>query len=420
VPLRPYAKNAKFDLVPAVSYRLRAELEVKLGKLAAFSEVCPFNRVEWHDTAIGIITSGVAYHYAREVFGDRASYLRLGFTHPLPREKIAAFAARVGQLYVIEELDPYLEDQIRQMGIACIGKDRIPPMYELNPEIIAEALLGKTTPVIADDATLPARPPMLCAGCPHRGFFVQLGKATRRRGANGQKFMLAGDIGCYSLGAAEPLNAVETCICMGAAPSIGHGAQKIFDKFATNTRVVAVLGDSTFFHTGINSLIDIAYNRSNTITCILDNRVTGMTGQQDNPHTGHTLQGEPTREISIEAVARAVGIDHVRVVNPLDLADLDDALQEAFRLDAPSVIITRWPCVLKRQSAQEQAEFRPHARSCTLDAERCNGCGLCLKIGCPAIALEPGGGKVRIDPAVCNGCAVCLQVCNFAAIVCEA
>jgi indolepyruvate ferredoxin oxidoreductase alpha subunit len=371
VPLRPYVKNAKFDLVPAVAYRLRRELEGKLRKLAEFSEICPFNRVEWHDTAIGIVTSGIAYQYAREVFGEGASYLKLGFTYPLPREKIAAFAAKVDRLYVIEELDPYLENQIRELGIACIGKEKIPRMYELNPEIIAEALLGAGNPTIACETAVPPRPPVLCAGCPHRGFFVQLGRAARRKRAKRQKFLLAGDIGCYALGAAEPLNAEETCICMGAAPSVGHGAQKIFDKFGTNTRVIAMLGDSTFFHTGIGSLMDIAYNKSNTITCILDNRATGMTGQQENPHTGFTLQGAPTTELSIEAVARAVGIDHVRVVNPMNLAEVDDALEEAIRRDAPAVIITRWPCVLKRQTDAERAEFRAlHGRGGALQRLR--------------------------------------------------
>jgi indolepyruvate ferredoxin oxidoreductase alpha subunit len=419
VPLRPYVKNLdKFDLVPAVSRRLRLELEARMEKLAEFSETCDFNRTEWHDRTIGVVTSGIAYQYAREVFGDGASYLKLGFTNPLPKKLIADFASKVGTLYVIEELEPYLENHIRRLGITCIGKEKIPAVYELNPDIVARALLGTEPPVIScDTSVVPPRPPVLCAGCPHRGFFAELGKITTRLDAKRQKYMIAGDIGCYGLGGADPLNAMDLCICMGSAPSVGHGAQKVFNKFDANTRVIATLGDSTFFHTGIPALIDIVYNRSNTITCILDNRITGMTGQQDNPHTGFTLQGEPTKELSIEAVVRAVGVDHVRVINPMRLEEVDEALEEALRLDEPSVIITRWPCVLKKKTEEEKVEFRPYAECFRIDAEVCNGCGLCMQVGCPAISLDRATGRTRIDPIACNGCSVCEQTCNFGAII---
>jgi indolepyruvate ferredoxin oxidoreductase alpha subunit len=419
VPLRPYLKNtAKYDLIPAVSRRLRVTLEAKMERLAEFSETCEFNRIEWHDAKIGIVTSGIAYQYARDVFGNGASYLKLGFTNPLPKKLIADFAAKVRTLYVIEELEPYLENQIKQLGISCIGKEKIPNMYELNPDIVAKALLGIEKPVITcDTSVVPPRPPVLCAGCPHRGFFVELGKITTRLNAKRQKYMIASDIGCYGLGGADPLNAKDLCVCMGSAPSIAHGAQKVFNRYNANTRVIATLGDSTFFHTGIPALIDVVYNKSNTITCILDNRITGMTGQQENPHTGYTLQGEPTKDLSIEAIVRAIGIDHIRIVNPMNLKDIDEALEEALRRDEPSVIITRWPCVLKKKTAEEENEFKPYAECFEVDAELCNGCGLCLRIGCPAVSSDTTTGKIRIDPIGCNGCSVCEQVCNFGAIL---
>jgi indolepyruvate ferredoxin oxidoreductase alpha subunit len=411
---RPYTKNlAKYDLIPARSKELRKVLEQKMQKLADFSETCAFNFEEWNGPKIGIITSGIAYQYAREVFGDSASYLKLGFTHPLPKSKIKDFAARVETLYVVEELEPYLEDQIRQLGVSCIGKERIPKYYELNPDIVAKALLGKENPVIEYDASVVVpRPPVLCAGCPHRGFFVELGKMAKRH-----KLVIAGDIGCYALGGAEPLNAKDLSICMGAAPSIAHGAQKIFDKFGDKTRAIATIGDSTFFHMGLNSLLDTVYNRSNVITCILDNRITGMTGQQEHPGTGFTLQGAPTKELSIEAIVRAVGVDHVRVIDPNKLADVRGALEWAYGLDAPSVIITEWPCALKKLSPDEQRDYKRIAKSCTVDDEQCNGCRLCLNIGCPALSVDTASGKAKINEMACVACEVCGQVCNHDAIV---
>jgi len=414
VERRPYVKNlAKYDLVPAVSRRLRAELETKLHKLDEFSETCEFNRIEWNGPKIGIITSGVSYQYAREVFGDTASYLKLGFTYPLPKKKIRDFASRVEVLYVVEELEPYLEDQIKQLGISCIGKEKIPNMYELNPDIIAKSLLGIEGQIINYDAKIVvSRPPVLCAGCPHRGFFVELAKSAKKR-----HVMISGDIGCYGLGGAAPLNAKDSCICMGAAPSIAHGAQKIFNKFGDNTRVVATLGDSTFFHTGINSLIGVVYNKSNTITCILDNRITGMTGQQENPGTGFTLQGEPTKAIDIETVVRALGVDQVRVVDPNQLHDVRDALQWAYELDEPSVIITKWPCAMKKLTAQEHEQYKRTTKSVIVIDDKCSGCRLCLNIGCPALFFDKAAKKARIDNVACIACGVCGQVCNRSAIV---
>lgn len=410
MPKKPYVKNLqKYDLVPAVSRQLRVKLEERLGKLAAFSEETPLNFIEWNDKKIGIVTSGVAYQYAREVFGKTASYMKLGFTYPLPLVKLKAFAAEVETLYVVEELEPYLEEQLKAAGIQCVGKAKIPPMGELNPDIIAKAFLGQEPALIDYDRTIAVnRPPTLCAGCPHRSFFYELGKR--------KNVMISGDIGCYGLGGAEPLNAKDSCICMGGGPSIAHGAQRVFNRFNENMRVVSVIGDSTFFHTGINSLITNVYNRSNTVTCILDNRITGMTGHQDNPGTGFTLQGEPTSILDIATVVKALGVAHIRTVNPLNLKDMREAFEWALSLTEPSVIITRWPCVLKRLSKADKAEFGDYKGLCEVNGKKCIGCRMCVKTGCPALQYSPATKKVKIDPAQCVGCEVCLQVCPVKAI----
>ena len=407
---KPYAKNlAKFDLVPAVSKKLRVKLEERLRKLAAFSEETDLNYVEWNDKAIGIISSGIAYQYTKEVFGDKASYLKLGFTYPLPLNKIKAFADEVGTLYVVEELEPYVEEQLKAAGIACIGKAKIPNYDELNPDIVAKALLGEERPLIAyDQSGVVARPPVLCAGCSHRSFFYELSKK--------KNVMISGDIGCYGLGGADPLNAKDLCICMGAAPSIGHGAQQVFNKFQENMRVVAVVGDSTFFHTGLNSLMTAVYNKSNTITCILDNRITGMTGHQENPGSGYTLQGDPTAIIDIPTLVTAMGVKHVRTINPMVLAEVKEVFDWALKLDEPSVIITRWPCVLKKLSAADKAEFGDYKGLCVIDEAKCIGCKMCLKTGCPALQYNKETKKVKIDSNQCIGCKTCLQVCPVKAI----
>lgn len=409
-PKKPYVKDLqKFDLVPAVSKKLRVKVEERLRRLAVFSETTPLNFSVWNDRKIGIISSGVAYQYAREVFGVKASYLKLGFTYPLPIEKIKAFAAQVETLYIIEELDPYLEEQIRAAGVKCTGKEKIPVMGELNPDIVAKALTGEERELIQYDQTIVVgRPPTLCAGCPHRSFFFELAKR--------KNVMISGDIGCYGLGGADPLNAKDSCICMGGGPSIAHGAQKIFNKFNENMRTVSVVGDSTFFHTGLNSIMTAVYNRSNTIACILDNRITGMTGHQENPGSGFTLQGEPTKLIDIPGLVSAMGVDHVRVVNPMSLKELKEAFDWAFALNEPSVIITRWPCVLKRLTEADKTEFGDYKGLCVIDEEACIGCRLCLKTGCPALQFKKAVKKVVIDKVQCVGCGVCAQVCPKKAI----
>ncbi len=407
---KPYARDVgKYYAVPEVAKRLHVALEKKLVALAEYSEGTEFNREEMHDTSIGIVTSGAAYQYAREVFGDSASYLKLGFTNPLPMRKIRDFAARVGKLYVVEELDPFMEEQIAAAGIACAGKSLIPATGELNPEILARALLGTEPALVeADKSGVAARPPVLCAGCPHRGFFHTLGKY--------KNLMINGDIGCYGLGGLPPLNAADTCIAMGASVSMAYGASKVFAKFGDPTRNVAVIGDSTFFHTGMNSLLGAVYNKSNTVTCILDNRITGMTGHQDNPGTGYTLAGEPTKAVDLEALVRALGVEKVRSVNPNRLDEMKAAFDWAFQQTEPVVIITRWPCVLKKFSKEDRTEFGDWIGLCEIDEELCIGCRACVRTGCPALQYNPGTKKTQIDPAQCVGCEVCVQVCPKKAI----
>ena len=407
---KPYVRNVqKYDLVPATARKLRVVVEERLKKLAAFTETTELNRIEWNDKKIGIVTSGIGYQYAQDVFGTEASYLKLGFTYPLPIQKIRAFAAEVGTVYVVEELEPYIEEQMKAAGIQCIGKEKVPAMGELTPDIIAIALRGETFPGVAPDMSqVMGRPPLLCAGCPHRGFFYEISKI--------KNLMVTGDIGCYSLGGNEPLNAKDTCICMGASISMGHGVQKMLNKTGEATRTLAVIGDSTFFHSGMTSLLHVAYNRSNTVTCIMDNRITGMTGHQENPGTGFTLQGMPTKVADIPAIVKALGIDAVRVVNPLDLKESREALAWALSLDEPSVIIARWPCVLKKHSPADREEFGKYEGTCQVDEAKCIGCKMCVKTGCPALRFDKAAKKVYIDATQCVGCRVCLQVCPVKAI----
>lgn len=406
----PYKKNpAKFVAAPASARRLHPIVEDKLVELEKFSNETPLNRIEWNDKKIGIVTNGVAYNYSKEVFGENASYLKIGFSYPLPMDKIRAFAKEVDTLYVIEELEPFMEEQMKVAGIECIGKDKIPKIGELNPDIVAKALLGEEAQTVSiEDDKKVMRPPTLCAGCPHRGFFYGLSKK--------KNVMVTGDIGCYTLGYTEPLNSIDTVICMGGSISMGHGAKKAFEKNNVDKRVVTVIGDSTFFHTGINSLIDVAYNGGNTVNVILDNRITGMTGHQENPGTGYTLQGEPANIIDIPNLVKSIGISHVETINPLRLDEVDNALEAAFNHEGPSVIITRWPCVLKDFSQEDVKEFDLTKRVCAVDVDKCRGCKICTKTGCPAITFDNATKKASIDKNMCVGCEVCLQACPFDAI----
>ena len=412
VPIKEYIKNPKKNLtVPAHARVRRVEIDDRMSKLLEYSNNTHLNNYEINDTKIGIVASGMCYTYAKEVFGDNASYMKLGFTNPLPIDKIKEFASKVDKVYVIEENDPFIEEQLKANNIKCHGKDIFPSYGELTPDVIRKSVFGKTNDTIDYNKDLVVnRPPGLCAGCPHRGFFYELGKR--------KNVMVTGDIGCYTLGFAPPYNAMDTTICMGASLSSGHGAQKVFNMKENNKiRVVGVLGDSTFFHTGINSLLDVVYNKGNSISVILDNRITGMTGHQQNPGTGYTLQGDVTSEVNIEELVKACGVKHIRTINPNNLSQVKETLDWAFNLEEPSVIITRWPCALKKFSKQDIEEFNnPFTSKCSIDTDKCIGCKLCMKTGCPAISFKSEEKLVCIDKNQCLGCEVCSQVCPKDAI----
>ncbi|MCU6765093.1 indolepyruvate ferredoxin oxidoreductase subunit alpha [Blautia ammoniilytica] len=411
---KTWEKNpAKYVCLPAIARKLRVNLEKRMEKLAAYSETTPFNRMEMGDTRVGVIASGICYYYAKEVFGEEASYLKLGFTNPLPAGLIKDFCSKVDKVYILEENDPYIEEFVKQQGCACIGKELFPSYGELTPDVIRACITGKENQVMDfDHSKLIGRAPSFCAGCPHRGLFYRLGKH--------KDIMISGDIGCYTLAAAKPYSAMDSTVCMGASISLGHGAQRAFNMEGVNRRVVTVLGDSTFFHTGINSLINTVYNKSNTVNIILDNRITGMTGHQNNPGTGYTAKGEETTLIRIENLVRAIGMKHVYVINPNNLQEVDDTLDKCLALDEPSVIITRWPCALKKFSKEDKAEFDSlFVTKNKVDEEKCVGCRLCLKAGCPAMSYDRKSKKVHINKAQCVGCDVCTQVCPKAAIVKE-
>ncbi len=409
-PIKEYVRNnAKFDAVPAVSRVLRVKLDDKLKKLEEFSNETDLNFIEWNDTKIGIVTSGVSYQYAKEVFKDTVSYFKLGFTYPLPMKKLEDFASQVEKLYVIEELEPYIEEQLKQNGISCIGKEKIPAIGELNTDIVASSLLGiKNELIEADKTKVVGRPPTLCAGCPHRGFFYELGKY--------KNVLMSGDIGCYGLGGADPLRGKDCCICMGGSAGVAHGAQKAFEKFEKNMKSIATMGDSTFFHTGMNGLLNILYNKGNVVTAILDNRTTGMTGHQENPGTGFDLQGDVTEVVDIEAVVKAFGCKNVRTINPHNLKEVKETLDWAFDIEGPSVIITRYPCALKKYSEADKKEFGILDKKYYVDENDCIGCKICTKTGCPAIVFKNEEKKSSINDAQCVGCSVCSQVCPKDAI----
>ena len=414
VPAKEWSKNpSKYVCLPAIARNLRVKLEERMNTLAAYSEDCPFNRVEMGDTKVGVIASGICYYYAKEVFGENASYLKLGFTNPLPQNLIKDFCSKVDKVYILEENDPYIEEFVRQQGCACVGKDLFPSYGEMTPDVIRRCVTGQSLKTIEFDCTkLINRAPTFCAGCPHRGLFYRLGKR--------KDIMISGDIGCYTLAAGKPYSAMDSTVCMGASISLGHGAQKAFNATGNSRRVVTVLGDSTFFHTGINSLINTVYNNSNTVNIILDNRITGMTGHQENPGTGFNAKGEETTLIKIEDVVRAIGVKHVYVIDPNNLKEVDDTLDKCLALDEPSVIITRYPCVLKKFSQADKDEFDGlFSTKNKVDEEKCIGCKACLKAGCPAMSYHKETKKVSINRAQCVGCDVCTQVCPKDAIVKE-
>jgi indolepyruvate ferredoxin oxidoreductase alpha subunit len=355
----------------------------------------------------------MCYCFAKEVFGDTVNYLKLGFTHPLPEKMMTKFCTGLEKVYVIEENDPILEQALQRLGFGSIicGKNTFPKYDELTSDVIRRCVTGKDLESIQyDHKDIVNRPPALCAGCPHRGFFYELGKR--------KNVMVTGDIGCYTLAFAPPYNAMDTATCMGASFSSGHGAAKIFDKAGSDYRVVSVLGDSTFFHSGMTSLTECIYNNSKTVSVILDNRITGMTGHQQNPGSGKLADGTTDATmVDIETVCRALGAKNIRTINPNDLKVVKETLDWALSLDGPSVIITKYPCVLKKFSEDDKAKF-PDAYKAkdVVDADKCVGCKLCLKCGCPALFLNRDTKKAEIDPLQCVGCGVCEQICGQKAI----
>ena len=415
VGIKEYVKDAnKYVTVPAVSRKLRVKVEERLKKLTDYSNTTEFNYMEINNSKVGVIVSGMCFNFAKEVFKENVSYLILGFTFPMPDEKIKEFSSEVDKIYIIEENDGFIEEHVKSLSIECYGKNTFPPYGEMTPDIIREAVTGKTFEHLdINEELLIPRPPTFCPGCPHRGLFYELGKR--------KDVVVTGDIGCYTLGFSAPYNSMDCCVCMGASLGSGHGAQQVFNMVEGNKkRVVGVLGDSTFFHTGINGLFDVIYNKGNSISIILDNRITGMTGHQQNPGSGYTLQGEKTTEISIEEIVKACKVKNVRVINPNKLSEVNDALDWALSNKEASVIITRWPCALKKFSPQDIEEFNnPFKDRCTIVEDLCIGCKKCTKTGCPAISYNKENKKAIIDKNQCLGCEVCAQVCPKEAIIKE-
>ncbi len=398
VPVKVYAKNArKYVMMPANAKKRHVVVEERQKALAAFSDESGLNQIEWNDRSVGVIADGIAYQYAKEGLKN-ASFLKIGMVYPLPDSLIREFAQGVEKLYVVEELDPFMEEHIKAMGIKVTGKELFPLLGELTAQMIREKITG-VKPEAAEtfaEETLPGRPPVLCTGCPHRAVFYVLKKL---------KVNVFGDIGCYTLGALPPLDMIDAVICMGASIGGAYGMEKARGAdFAKRT--VAVIGESTFIHSGITGLIDIVYNKSNATVLILDNSITGMTGHQQNPTTGLTIKNEPTKRVILEDLCAAVGIGRIAVVDPFDLSTLERVLKEELAAEEPSVIIARRPCVLLK--------YVKHGEPLIMNADKCKKCRQCLKLGCPAIA--DAGNTIHINPSLCNGCGLCVEVCKFNAI----
>ncbi|MDR2526018.1 MAG: indolepyruvate ferredoxin oxidoreductase subunit alpha [Oscillospiraceae bacterium] len=409
IAVRAYEKNLrKYVMMPAMARERHVLVEERTEKLRAWAESCDVNRAEYHDTSIGVICAGINYQYAKEALGSKASYYKLGCVYPLPEQALRDFCAVCKTVYVAEDLDDCIELHCRALGLNVRGKDVLPRLGEFSQGLLRKAILGETLPARALDLPLPARPPVLCPGCPHRSLFYVLKKLG---------VFVSGDIGCYTLGALQPLGMMDTCVCMGASVSALHGRNKALPEQAG--KAVAVIGDSTFAHSGVTGLMNIAYNRSSSVVVILDNSITGMTGHQQNPTTGRTLQGDVTAAVDLEALCSAVGVQDVRVVDPYDMQATEAALRSALAKDAPAVVISRRPCVLLKE-VKPKPPLRVNAA--------CAGCKQCMRIGCPAITItektEPGAasiaarskGKAQIDVTQCIGCGVCGQMCKFGAM----
>ncbi|MBQ7372601.1 MAG: indolepyruvate ferredoxin oxidoreductase subunit alpha [Blautia sp.] len=397
VPDKPYEKNiGKYVMMPGNAKRRHPIVEERTRSLIEYAETSPLNRVEMGGTELGIITASTSYQYVKEVFGDTVSVLKLGMTNPLPEKLIRDFAAKVDRLVVVEELDPIIENHVRSLGLTVSGKDILPLVDEFSQNLIAKTFGKEIQDTFTLEDTIPARPPVMCAGCPHRGLFYTLKK---------NKCTVLGDIGCYTLGAVPPLGAIEMTLCMGASIGAVHGFNKVRGA-ESEGRTVAVIGDSTFMHSGMTGLANIAYNQSNSTVIIVDNSITGMTGHQQNPTTGYNIKGDPAGKIDLEALCRAMGFERVRVVDPYDLEECDKVLKEELAVAAPSVIISRRPCALLK--------YVKHKPPLTVDTEKCVGCKSCMRVGCPAISIREK--KAHVDNTLCVGCNVCSQLCKFDAL----
>ena len=397
VPLKDYEKNiGKYVMMPGNAIKRHVVVEERQNSLAQYAETSPLNTIENNGSKIGVITSGISYMYAKEVLGDKVNYLKLGMVYPLPEKLIKDFAAGLEKIYVIEELDPFIEEHCRAIGVEVTGKSVFTMLGEYTPSMIKKAVLNESAPEFTQIENIPVRPPVMCVGCPHRAVFYVLSKL---------KLTVSGDIGCYTLGAVAPLSSVDTTICMGASVSAALGMAKARGKeFAK--KLVSVIGDSTFMHSGITGLVDIVYNKGINTVIILDNSITGMTGHQDNPTTGYTIRKEPTVQTNLIALCKSVGVNSVVTADPFDVKNLEKIVKEELEKDEPSVIIAQRPCALLKT-----VKYTGH---CKVSDDKCKKCKMCMKLGCPAISVV--GDKIIIDQNQCNGCGLCLNVCPFEAI----
>ncbi|MBR3933431.1 MAG: indolepyruvate ferredoxin oxidoreductase subunit alpha [Clostridia bacterium] len=397
IELKDTEKNpGKYVMMPAMAKKRHEYVEKRLADISDYGYDCPFNKIEINDTKIGVITCGISYQYAKEALPE-ASFLKLGITYPISEKLVKEFASKVEKIYVIEELDPFIEDYCRSIGVEVTGKEIFTLLGEYNPQMIKKAILGIDSPeFVSASEDIPVRPPVMCPGCPHRGMYYVLKKLG---------LTVCGDIGCYTLGALPPLSSVDYCVCMGAGIGMAHGMEKARGKdFSKN--VVAVIGDSTFIHSGITGMIDVVYNKGVSTIIILDNSITGMTGHQQNPTTGFTIKGEPTKNVDLVKLANAVGIERVVVADPFDLENFEKVVKAEIETDEPSVIISQRPCALLKTVN--------YGAPCYIDSEKCKNCKMCMKLGCPAISIKDN--KISIDPSQCNGCMLCTNVCKFGAI----
>ncbi len=397
VGVKDYEKNiGKYVMMPANAIKRHVVVEDRIKALTEFAEESDINVVESNGSKIGVITAGISYMYSKEALQDKADFLKLGMVYPLPEKKILDFAKSHDKLFVIEELDPVIEEHVKALGVEVIGKEAFTLLGEYTPAMIRKAVLGEDAPESKTiTETIPVRPPVMCAGCPHRGTFYVLKKLG---------LVVSGDIGCYTLGATLPLQSVDTTICMGASVSAAHGMAKARGA-EFNKKLVSVIGDSTFMHSGITGLIDIVYNKGNNTVIILDNSITGMTGHQDNPTTGYTIRGEETKQVNLVTLCKAVGIDNVVVADPFDVKSFEKIVKAEVEREEPSVIIAGRPCALLKSVKYEGV--------CKI-TDKCRNCKMCMKLGCPAITVREG--KVVIDATQCNGCGLCINVCPFGAI----